>query len=137
MTRTDRMTRSTLAGQVFGYSHTCRIDLTIHSTRLTGSWCPTRAHRGRPAGDRRPESWEATMAGFTTVLFTFAAVTTAALGILFGAFLAISFAIRREDKVGTLTGRAPSRACRSARYLTQWHRIRWGRDGARGGRAIA
>ena len=55
------------------------------------------------------------MAGFITTLITFAAGTAAAFGILFGAFFAISFAIRREDVTGTLTGHAPSRACRSAR----------------------
>lgn len=42
---------------------------------------------------------------------------TVAYGIVFGAFLAISFAIRREDKVGTLAGRAPNRACQSARHV--------------------
>jgi hypothetical protein len=65
------------------------------------------------------------MAGFITTLITFAAGTAAAFGILFAAFFAISFAIRKEDVTGTLTGRAPSRACRSARLLTQWHRVRW------------
>lgn len=46
------------------------------------------------------------------------------MGTLFGAFFAISFAIRKEDVTGTLTGHAPSRACWSARLLTQWHRVR-------------
>ncbi len=46
------------------------------------------------------------------------------MGTLFGAFFAISFAIRKEDVTGTLTGHAPSRACWSARLLTQWHRGR-------------
>jgi hypothetical protein len=49
----------------------------------------------------------------------------AAYGALFGAFLAISFAIRREDKVGTLAGRAPSRACQRARHVAGFHRLRW------------
>jgi hypothetical protein len=53
------------------------------------------------------------------------------MGILFGAFFAISFAIRKEDVTGTLTGHAPSRACRSARLLTQWHRVRWESEGTR------
>jgi hypothetical protein len=44
---------------------------------------------------------------------------------LFGAFFAISFAIRKEDVTGTLTGHAPGHAWRSARLLTQWHRVRW------------
>ena len=65
------------------------------------------------------------MAGFMSTLVVVTAGTAAAFGILFGAFLAIAFAIRREDVTGTLTGHAPSRACRSARFLTQWHRVRW------------
>jgi hypothetical protein len=71
------------------------------------------------------------MAGFVTTLITFAAGTAAAFGILFSAFFVISFAIRREDVTGTLTGHAPSRACRSARLLTQWHRVRWESEGPR------
>jgi hypothetical protein len=46
-------------------------------------------------------------------------------GVLFGVFLAISFAIRREDTSGSLTGQAPNRTCRSARFMTGWHRSRW------------
>lgn len=60
-------------------------------------------------------------------LLTFVIALAAAYGVLFGAFLAISFAIRREDKVGTLTGRAPSRTCQSARSMTGWHRTHWAR----------
>ena len=71
------------------------------------------------------------MAGFITTLIAFGAGTAAAFGILFGAFFVISFAIRREDVTGTLTGHAPSRACRSARLLTQWHRVRWESEGPR------
>jgi hypothetical protein len=56
-----------------------------------------------------------------------------AYGILFGEFLAISFAIRREDKVGTLTGCAPSRACESARHVAGFHRLRWDSFGPRSG----
>ena len=70
------------------------------------------------------------MAGFITTLITFAAGTAAAFVVLFGAFFAISFAIRKEDVSGTLTGHAPGRACRSARLLTQWHRVRWESEGA-------
>jgi hypothetical protein len=77
------------------------------------------------------------MAGFITTFIAFGAALAGALGVLFGAFFAISFAIRREDKSGTLTGLAPSRACQSARTLTQWHRIRWESDGPRRGVAIA
>ena len=71
------------------------------------------------------------MAGFITTLIAFGAGTAAAFGILFGAFFVISFAIRREDVTGTLTGHAPSRACRGARLLTQWHRVRWESEGPR------
>jgi hypothetical protein len=60
-----------------------------------------------------------------TSLVTIAIALSVAYGVLFGAFLAISFAIRREDSVGSLTGQAPSRACRSARFMTGWHRARW------------
>lgn len=60
-----------------------------------------------------------------TSLVTIAIALSAAYGVLFGAFLAISFAIRREDGVGSLAGQAPSRACRSARLMTGWHRSRW------------
>ena len=58
-------------------------------------------------------------------LVTIAIALSVAYGIMFGAFFAISLAIRHEDKIGTLTGRAPSRACQSARALTGWHRARW------------
>ena len=71
------------------------------------------------------------MAGFLTTLIVFTIGTATAFGVLFGAFFAISFAIRREDVTGTLTGHAPSRACRGARFLTQWHRVRWDSEGPR------
>jgi hypothetical protein len=45
--------------------------------------------------------------------------------VLFGAFLVISLAIRREDRLGTLAGQPPSRTCRGARHMTCWHRTRW------------
>ena len=77
------------------------------------------------------------MAGFITTLITFTAGTAAAFGILFGAFFAISLAIRKEDVTGTLTGRAPSRACRSARLLTGWRRVRWDSEGPQHRLAIA
>lgn len=76
------------------------------------------------------------MAGFVTTLIAFTAVTAVAFGLLFGAFIAISRAIRREDVAGTLGGRAPSRACRSARHLTQWHRVRWESESSRSPVAI-
>jgi hypothetical protein len=66
-------------------------------------------------------SWEAMVAS----LVTFAIALFAAYGVMFGIFFTISRAIRREDKVGTLTGNAPSWACRSARIMTGWHRSRW------------
>lgn len=48
-----------------------------------------------------------------------------AYGVVFGAFVAISFAIRREDHRGTLVGRAPGLASRSARHVAGYHRIKW------------
>ena len=57
--------------------------------------------------------------------------------VLFGAFFALSLAIRREDHRGTLTGRAPSLVCRSARYFTGWHRLRWDQYGPGSGIATA
>lgn len=58
-------------------------------------------------------------------LVTIAIALSVAYGVLFGAFLVISFAIRREDSTGSLTGQAPNRTCRSARHMTGWHRGRW------------
>jgi len=66
-------------------------------------------------------------------IVTIAIASAVAFGVLFGAFLAISFAIRREDKIGTLTGRAPSRACQSARHVAGFHRLRWDTLGPRSG----
>jgi hypothetical protein len=56
-------------------------------------------------------------------LITIAIVTALAFGVMFGAFFAVSFAIRREDASGTLTDRAPSRTCRSARHVAGYHRL--------------
>lgn len=60
------------------------------------------------------------MANFITTLITFAALTAVAFGVLFGAIVTIAPAIRLEDGTGSLTGHAPSRMCRSARYVTGW-----------------
>ena len=60
-----------------------------------------------------------------------------AYGVLFGAFIVLSRAIRREDHDGTLTGRAPSLVCRSARSFTGWHRLRWDQYGPGSGSATA
>lgn len=60
-------------------------------------------------------------------LLSFVIAMSVLCGVLFGAFVTICFAIRREDKVGTLAGRAPSRACQSARHMTGWHWARWAR----------
>jgi hypothetical protein len=56
---------------------------------------------------------------------TIALTLVLAYGILLGAFLAICSAIRREDRGGTLAGRAPSWTAQSARSMTGWHRSRW------------
>lgn len=60
---------------------------------------------------------------------TFAIALAITCGVLFGAFLAISFAIRREDNRGSLATPAPTRACRNARHVTGFHRLRWERYG--------
>jgi len=49
----------------------------------------------------------------------------AACLILFAGFIVISLAIRKEDSSGTITGRAPSLWCRSARHMAGWHRTDW------------
>jgi hypothetical protein len=49
----------------------------------------------------------------------------AATAILFGGFVVISLAIRREDRLGTLAGQAPNRTCRGARHMTGFHRTDW------------
>lgn len=58
-------------------------------------------------------------------LLTIALALVLAYGILFGAFLAICSAIRHEDRVGTLAGKAPNWTAQSARSMTGWHRSRW------------
>jgi hypothetical protein len=58
-------------------------------------------------------------------LITFAIAFAVTCGVLFGAFLAVSLTIRREDRRGSLTIPAPSRACRNARHVTGFHRLRW------------
>jgi hypothetical protein len=45
--------------------------------------------------------------------------------VLLGAFVVICLAIRREDRLGTLAGQAPGKACRGARHMTAWHRTHW------------
>lgn len=77
------------------------------------------------------------MAGFVSTLIIFTLGTAAAFGVLFGAFFAISYAIRKEDVTGTLAGYAPSRTCRGARLVTQWHRVRWESEEPRPRPAIA
>lgn len=50
-----------------------------------------------------------------------------AFGILFGGIFAVSWSIRREDKHGRLTGRAPNWSCEGARRVTGMHAARWDR----------
>jgi hypothetical protein len=45
--------------------------------------------------------------------------------VLFGGFIVISFAIRKEDSSGTIMGRAPSLKCWCARHMAGWHRTDW------------
>jgi hypothetical protein len=58
-------------------------------------------------------------------LVTIAIALFAAYGALLVGFFLISRAIRREDKAGTLTGRAPTWVCWSARHMAGGHRVRW------------
>jgi len=53
------------------------------------------------------------------------AVPLALAGILLGAFLKICVEIRREDRSGSLAGRAPSRIAQSVRNVAGWRRARW------------
>lgn len=64
---------------------------------------------------------------------TFAIALAGAGGVLLGVFLAISFAIRREDSRGSLTIPAPTRSCRNARHVAGFHRLRWEQQGPRSG----
>jgi len=60
-------------------------------------------------------------------LVTIAIALSAAYVVLLVGLYLISRAIRREDKKGTLTGRAPSWVCWSARHMAGWHRVDWDR----------
>ncbi len=60
-----------------------------------------------------------------STLITITLVLALAYGAVFGAFLTLSFAIRREDKRRTLAWDAGGRAEQSARSITGWHRARW------------
>jgi hypothetical protein len=64
---------------------------------------------------------EAAVAAFVIIAIALAV----AVAVLFGVFVVISLAIRREDRLGTLKGRAPNRICRGARHLAGWHWTRW------------
>jgi hypothetical protein len=64
---------------------------------------------------------EAAVAVFVVIAIALAV----AVAVLFGALVVISLAIRKEDRLGTLAGRAPNRICRGARHMTGWHWTRW------------
>jgi hypothetical protein len=54
------------------------------------------------------------------------ALVTVAFGVMFGAFLAISFAIRRDDRIrGSLRFGAPSHSTKAARSLVGMSSSRW------------
>jgi len=72
------------------------------------------------AATPRYEVLEATVATFVVIAIALAV----AAAVLFGAFVAICRAISREDRLGTLAGRAPSMTCRGARHMTGFHRTR-------------
>ncbi len=58
-------------------------------------------------------------------LITIAVVLALTYGAVLGAFLTVSFAIRREDRRRTLSGGAPDWTAQSARFITGWQRARW------------
>jgi hypothetical protein len=64
---------------------------------------------------------EAAVAAFVVMAIALAV----AAALLFGAFVVISLAIRKEDRLGTLAGRAPNRICRGVRHMTGLHWTRW------------
>jgi hypothetical protein len=47
------------------------------------------------------------------------------IGIIVGVILMVSMAIRREDRLGTLTARPPSRLLGGARVVTRGRITRW------------
>jgi hypothetical protein len=67
----------------------------------------------------------------------FLGIVVAVAGFALGAYLKISFTISREDRSGSITGAAPNRACRNARSMAGYHRLRWEGIGPRGGVAAA
>lgn len=67
----------------------------------------------------------------------FIGIVVALAVIGFGAYLKISLTIGREDRSGSISGDAPNRACRSARSMTGFRRLRWEGTGPRGGWAIS
>jgi hypothetical protein len=69
----------------------------------------------------RFEVLEAAVAAFVVI----AIVLAVAAAVLFAAFVVICLAIRKEDRIGTLAGRAPNRICRGVRHMTGWHWTRW------------
>jgi ABC-type arginine/histidine transport system permease subunit len=62
-------------------------------------------------------SSEAVMASLVVIAL---AITTT--GVVFGAFIAISFTIRREDRARTLSWDAPDRTAQNVRTLTGYTR---------------
>jgi hypothetical protein len=74
-----------------------------------------------PRSAPRYEVLEAAVAAFVVIAIALAV----ALAVLIGALVVISLAIRKEDRLGTLAGRAPNRICRGTRHMTGWHWTRW------------
>jgi len=63
------------------------------------------------------KSSEAVMASLVVI-----ALVIAVAGVAVGAFIAISFTIRREDRAGTLSLDAPDRTAQNVRFLTGYAR---------------
>jgi hypothetical protein len=74
-----------------------------------------------PRRHRGTEVLEATVATFVVIAIALAAAAI----VLLGVFIVISLAIRREDRLGTLAGRAPGIICRAARHMSGFHRTNW------------
>lgn len=122
MFRVDGRVRLEPLVGLLGRNHTLRIvldDLTIHLNR--SNQLRRGQGLGEAAGDCGTEVSEAVMASLVVLL-----LTAIAFGALFGAFLKISFAIRREDRArNSLRFDAPDISAKAARALVGVSSSRW------------
>jgi hypothetical protein len=97
----------------------CR-DLPDYSNDPGVRGCPTRWFVGDPRVAAE-SGWEAIVAGLVVL-----GVVTIVVGICVGAFLKLSFAIRREDRArGSLRFDAPDHSAQAARTLVGVSSSRW------------